>query len=553
MQSTTETSISDGAAPAQRRRLFPAVLLSAVLATLAYPPADLGWLAWIALAPLFYVLPMARRTRHAFALGYLFGFLHWGWTVTWIGATVVNWAHTPLGWIAWFLLTAIKAGWFGLFGGVAWWIGRRTEGHARAVALAAAWTIIEWLRAQGSLAMPWSLLGYTQYRFPLLIQVADLAGVFGVSFVLVLTNAAIAEGVGRWESPLPSEERAEKGEGQGVRVNRLYPITPLLLPLAVLAGVLIYGAFSLRRDYGGVPVRLTLMQPDLNSLRRDAATPQQELALFRTMTARAIQNPKSSQESRRADAGSTHAVIQNLVVWPESAAPTGAINVPEEREAFAEMARMSGAWHMVGTGYEDLQRRPHNSAALFAPDGSLAGRYDKRWLVPYGEWMPGRSWMPFSDVFHYIEQDNVAGHSDAPLAAGPARLCVLICYESVFPVLTRASVAQGANLLVSITNDSWAGRSAQPQQHIAMAVLRAVETRRWLAAAALTGITALIGPDGSMTAAPPYREEMLIGVARLRNGLTPYVRFGDWLVGACALVLSAFLWRGREGIARRRR
>src|SRR5438105_7617607 len=168
--------------------------------TAAFPPLDLGFLAWVGLAPLFHALPRARRTRHAFGLGYLFGWAHWGLTITWIGTTVVNWSHTPLGWAAWIILTGVKSLWFGLFGALAWWIARRSAGTARMVGLAAAWTLVEWFRGQGSLAMPWSLAGYTQYRSLPLIQIADVTGMYGITFALALMGAGVAAVLGRGDT-----------------------------------------------------------------------------------------------------------------------------------------------------------------------------------------------------------------------------------------------------------------------------------------------------------------------------------------------------------------
>jgi apolipoprotein N-acyltransferase len=177
-------------------------------------------------------------------------------------------------------------------------------------------------------------------------------------------------------------------------------------------------------------------------------------------------------------------------------------------------------------------------------DGRLADRYDKNWLVPMGEFVVMRPLLqPFDPIFHF-PPDTMAGVKDRVMAAGRGRLCVLICYESVFPILSRTRSRLGANLLVGITNDSWAGESAELQQHIAMAAFRAVENRRWLASAATTGITGLIGPTGRIEALPPYREDVMVGTVRLRSEVTLYARFGDWLVALCALLVGAVLFGG---------
>jgi len=521
--------------------------------TLAFPPVDAGFLAWVGLAPLFCALPQARRARSAFGLGYLFGFAHWGAITYWIGTTVVNWAHTPLGWLAWFGLTAILSGWYGLFGLLAWQVGRSSHPRTQRrkdsplirtdqtdfdppdphnlrrknynlpgiIGLASAWTLVEWLRGLSSVAMPWALIGYTQYRYLPLIQVADLGGVYVLSFALALINAALAAGVQDSKRPvIPSS---------------LHPFIPSLVCIVLL---LAYGAFCLQRDYAGPSMTLALMQTNSRSERSErpltgeewAERVREELARIRELAARLAIESRLAQPPL-------------LVVWPESAAPGDALNDPPLRGLFADLARSSGAYHLVGTGYEDAQGRPYNSAALFGPDGSLVDRYDKIWLVPYGEWIPLRDLMePLQGVFHFLEEDLVSGTQEGPLIAGPIRMSVLICYESVAAAIPRRRAALGANLLVSITNDSWAGESAELQQHIAMAVLRAVETRRYLASSTTTGITGLIDPRGAMEALPPYKEAFMIGEARLLDGQTLYARWGDWFVALCALGLATALW-----------
>ena len=471
--------------------------------TAAFPPLDLGFLAWFGLAPLLYALVSAHRPRRAFALGYLFGYLHWGLTITWIGTTVVAWSGTPFGWIAWIILVAAKSLWFGLFGFLAWWIHRRSEGIWRILALAAGWTLIEWLRGQSALAMPWSLAGYSQYRYLPLIQIADLSGVYIVSFAIVLVNAAI------------------QNLNRNLNPNRFFAILRgMAVPALFLAAILTYGGIRLNQDFEGKPIRLALMQPNERSSRYADAAEAEPLKKYRRM-ARVVDRPA-------------------VIVWPESAAEQ-AVDDPESRRTFGEIARETGAYQVVGTGYADKTGASHNSAALFTPDGELAARYDKHWLVPFGEWVPLRAYLPFGDTFGLPPRDVVPGSSDSLIAAGDAKMSVLICYESVFPILSRVRAAKGANLLVSITNDSWAGESAELQQHFAMTAFRAVETRRYVASSATTGITALIDPAGRTVRVPPYREQVLETRARLCSSLSPYVRWGDWLIVICGILVTGAL------------
>jgi apolipoprotein N-acyltransferase len=491
--------------------------------TAAFPPLDWGWLAWVGLVPLCWALPQARRPRHAFALGYLFGITHWGATVTWIGTTVVAWTHSPIGWAAWVILTLIKSLWFALFGVLAWWIARRTEGSEstrlllRPLAVAAAWTLVEWFRGQSSVAMPWSLSGYTQYRYLPVIQAVDLAGVYIVTFALAWTGAALAESA-----------RRETG------IGRLL-IRPLVPPLLLIGFMLAYGFATYGGHGGGEPFRLALMQPNMASRRGDPYRLFQDLEKYGRMMAKVPAN------------------AVDLVVWPESTV-SEFVAEPESMSAFAALARQSGAPQLLGSSYVDPDTRVYNSAMLVGSDGRLADRYDKNWLVPMGEFVVMRPLLqPFDSIFHF-PPDTVPGSQDRVMTAGRAKLCVLICYETVFPIVSRTRARAGANLLVTITNDSWAGESPELQQHIAMAAFRAVETRRWLASAATTGITGLIEPNGRIHAADPYQEDVFIGTARLKDDVTIYARLGDWLVGLCGIVVAGVLFGGAqrrraEGIA----
>jgi apolipoprotein N-acyltransferase len=514
---------ADSAPPARRPRRFLGVLWSAALMTLAFPPVDWGWLAWVGLAPLFWALPRARRPHHAFALGYLFGIVHWGATITWIGTTVAAWTHSPVGWVAWILLTLIKSLWFALFGVLAWWIGLRMDRNQRArlflrpAAIAAAWTLVEWLRGQSSVAMPWSLSGYTQYRYLPLIQAADIAGLYIVTFALAWTSAAIVEVLVSMGKRLNGS--TDLAVTSAVRV--------LALPLLLVAAMLAYGAWAVRRPYEGDSYRVAVMQPNVASKRGDPYRLEEDLARYRRM------------------AGRVPAGAVDLMVWPESTV-SEFVKEPESVQAFGELARETGAFQLLGSSFVDPEGRVYNSAMRIGQDGRLADRYDKNWLVPMGEYVVMRPLLQhFDSVFHF-PPDTIAGRQDRVMSAGRAKLCVLICYESVFPIVSRTRSRLGANLLVGITNDSWAGESSELQQHIAMVAFRAVENRRWLASAATTGITGLIEPTGQIHAVPPYREDMMVGTVRLRDEVTIYARFGDWLVALCGLMVGAVLFGGKR-------
>lgn len=478
-------------------------ILSAVGMTLAFPSPDLEPLAWVALVPFIIALHRCGRFRCALGAGYLFGVIHWGCTTSWIGDTVVRWAGGSIGWLAWVGLTLIEAWWYALFAVLAWLMLRRKADFLQPLGIAALWVTVEWLRGLGDLSMPWALLGYTQFRFLPLIQIANLLGVYGVSFLIVHFNVSLACWV----------HRCESGGGEEYRKR-----ARMLLPSVVLIAIaLLYGWVQLDRRVSGERMTVAVMQPNIHSERHWVPNPPRDLALFQRMMDGMVQNPIWVKATDR------------LVIWPESIAPGDAINDEYLRSYYKDLSYQDKTWQVVGTEYEDDQGRPYNSAAVFSPEGKLAARYDKNWLVPFGEWIPWRRELePFSGVFRFFSVDDVAGHDNAPVAANPAKLCILICYETAFPSIARARVALGANLLVSITNDSWAGHSKVQWQHAAMGVFRAVETGKWFAASSTTGVTFIVDPRGRVESLPRYEVGWLVRDVTLPLGETPYVRWGGW-------------------------
>lgn len=480
-----------------------AALASAALLWASFPPLDLGWLAWVALVPLLAALDGCARARQAFALAYLFGVAHYMAVIPWIGATVALWSGSPAGWVTWPLLSAIKGLWYGAAGAGLWLILRRRRDWAAIGAAAALYTLMEWARTQGSVAMPWASLGATQYRALPVVQVAAVTGGIGVAFLLAATNLGLHAAI-RARCP-----------------------RPLALPGLLVSAALCYGAMALLRPPAGPPVRICVMQPNIASARELVRDPAADFRLMRRMADDAARE--------RPD----------LVVWPESGSPGEALNDRAIGDGLAGMARRLGAPMLIGTNYSDADGGDRNSAVLFHPDGSPPERYDKQSLVPFGEWIPARRLLqPFAGTFQFYERDVVAGKPQPPLDRRGRKVGVLICFESVFPLLARERAAMGAETLALLTNDGWAGPSAAPAQHLAMTVMRAVETRRPVAAAALTGVSAVIQPTGAYEALPPDRVGTLTADAATGGGITPYVRFGDWFAALCALLVAAYgLWR----------
>jgi apolipoprotein N-acyltransferase len=526
-------SIITEAAPspqARPKKAFPKglsglrlALLAGLLLFLSHPPFTLWPLAWVALVPLIVSVNRAGRWRQAMWRGYLFGWAFLGPTWYWTGLTIVGWTHSPIGWLAWFVLTLILASYYGLWGAVTWWVSRRLTGHWRIVAPAALWVVMEWLRTVGATTMPWAQVSYTQYHFLPILQIAEWTGAYGVSFLILLLNAALAY---HWMN------REEPGSRR-----------PVLRVAALVAVVCLCGALRLAMPDTGRSLVVAAMQGNFKS--NDARESRdQEFLTFKALTREALATSPSPA----------------LYVWGEASSPGDALTDYTAFNFLATLARQNHAPVLVGSRLEEVRytrgRRAtieSNASVFFPADTGSPLRYNKQQLVPFGEFIPLRSVIPsaLNDTFEIPLNDVTPGNETTVFRfhdpqAGEVALGPFICYESMYPLYARAMARQGANLLVTQSNDDWFQSEAAMEQHVAAVVLRAVETRREVVRSTTTGVTCFIDTRGAITArAPLDSKAVLKQTVHLRDGLTLYVRIGDWLVLACALLIAIALWQKR--------
>jgi apolipoprotein N-acyltransferase len=364
------------------------------------------------------------------------------------------------------------------------------------------------------------MLGYSQQSLLPLIQSADLLGPYGLSYLLVLSNVTLALMV-RWCAR---------------RTTTPFPRLALILTLSLVIGNFAYGQFRLQQqpDRREVSLQTVLAQGNIDqSLKWDPAYQWGTIDIYKRLSLQPQDQPAQ------------------LIIWPESAVPfffqeTGILS-----DQVRQVAARRGAWLLFGSpAFEDVNRRRHylNSAFLLSPSGQDLGRSDKVHLVPFGEYVPLKSFFPFIDKLVVGIGDFSPG-TISPLPMNGHKIGVLVCFEGIFPELAREYVRRGSDLLVNITNDAWFGKSSAPYQHLAMVRFRAVENRIWLARAANTGISAKIAPSGRITAQSPLFERMaLSGTVGLGSQPTLYNRFGDvfpTLCGVISLVWLFLAWRRR--------
>ncbi len=502
--------------PAAGRGLRLAILSGLLLAA-AHPAIGLWPLAWVALVPLLISLERARSLRQAAWRGYCFGWAFLGPTWYWTGLTIVAWTHSQIGWFAWFGLTMILALFYGLFGGAAWWIGRRTSGNGRLLAVAAAWVIVEWARTLGALTMPWAQLSYSQATVLPIIQVAELTGAYGISFLMLIVNGAAAT---RWTGPREGDRRESWLAGTLVLMTLLYGMARLAAPET------------------GRELPVAAMQDNfgVGDMRGSA------FSAFRTF------DELTAQASSRA-------VQPRLYIWAESSAPRDAIHDSLTREHLAGLAEAVHAPIVVGARVEDRRAGTESNASiLFAPGDRHIGRYNKRQLVPFGEFIPFRQQLPsfLDETFGFPKSDVAPGSGPTLLPfqdpqVGPVNLGPFICYESMYPGYAREMTDEGADLLITQSNDDWFQSLAAMEQHLDAVRLRAVENRRSVVRSTTTGITCVIDSRGRVVERAQIKTAGFVAaIVRLPTGRTLYTRCGDWFVLLCALGLARLWIRDRQ-------
>jgi apolipoprotein N-acyltransferase len=521
-------------APEGRQVLRPlAALVSGALLAAAFPALDLGLLALVALVPLL-LATETIRPRTAAALGYLCGLTFFGLHLLWI-AQFLSWTGA-VAWLAWGALSAVEAAFFAAFFALV--PATRPLGAWRLLVLPACWAVLELVRAYHPLGgFPWGLLATSQHDAGWLLPLARMVGGFGLAAVIVAVNLAVA----RWLRALWTARREGSGEPRGGAPVRWPALVGLPLLVAGLLGARL--AVPAAPAPSGAPLDIVVVQAGLRGGHG--------LAQGQT-TEQVFANHVRRTEALAGAPGGP----PDLVVWGEGAADADPLTNPDRLAAVTRAARAAGAPILLGATTRLDDTHLATEGLLFTPQGRLADRYQKRRLVPFGEFVPfgsvlGRLIPATRDGVPY---DKVPGHRLEPLLIDGVPVGPLVCWESAYPADARQLTREGARLLLVMTNNASFGTGAGPRQHLAAGQLRAVETGRTIVQAAVTGISAVIEPSGQTRDETGLYQETVIRVrADQRDGATVYVRFGRLieagLVGVAVggLLLAFLLWRRRLG------
>lgn len=499
---------------------YAAALLSGFALALAFPKPGFDLLAWVAFVPLLFAI-RGQRTARTFVLAWLQGLVGFTIELGWVLSAMRGIGGAGL--LHAYLFLALAAAFLAIYGATALTVAIRVSRRFALpllLTVPAAWVAMEWVRTYWPLGFPCDLVGDAAApRLPV-IQIAEFTGVYGVSALILFFNCALYEALGPGRTA-----RRRIGVAVGLA--------------ATMALVLAFGVIRMRQIARQRPdgtLRVGMIQGDIPQyLKWDPAYLAPSFKVY-------TQGSEAALRQR-----------PDLIIWPETAAPflfqptefypAGMQTQRAYRRRLLQLAQTLHTPILFGAPSlrfaRDLTFR--NRVYLVRADGQIGGYYDKLRLAPVAEYVPLR---PVLGHFIHRWVQTVGGLDVAPgdrqtiFEVDGVRLAVLICYESLFPDLSREAAAAGANVLVNLSNDASFGRSAEPYQVLAMSVFRAIENRVPIVRLANSGISALITPTGRVTAATPlFVQTTEVEDVPWRRGRTVYTVVGDLFAELC-LVLS---------------
>ncbi|MEP6777065.1 MAG: apolipoprotein N-acyltransferase [Chthoniobacterales bacterium] len=522
-----------------------AAICTGILCAGCFAPFNHAWFCWIALTPLLAAIWFSgentrRRGLRDFFLGYVAG-LPFFWIVFfWLRTVTVP---------GWFLVAPYMALYFAFWSwfcgvlrpslrkerlaepGTRWteappnesplsrspWL-RSTNNLRLAFLLAAIWVTQETLRSVVFSGWGWNTLGSALHAHWPLIQIVEFTGVAGLSFLVAFSNVIILSSIRRF-----------------ILETRVRPVRAhfdLTLTMAAIVGVIGYGVHALQIQRSTKPLRVALVQANI---------PREE------KFSREYAHKIFDQFARLSGPSVQTNPPVDLLVWPESSMPGPVLEDEESYRFVMDFSASAKTDLLLGTIEVD-EKEAYNAALLVSDGGKTTQLYKKVHLVPFGEYVPGRHFIPFISevVGNQVPSDFAFGkeHTVFQMTKQGARVAPLICFEDTIGELTRQFVLGGADLLVNVTNDGWFQRSAGSRQHLANAVFRCVETRRPMVRAANTGITCFINEFGRITqtlvdeTGSQFTDGVLsgeVGISTERE-LTFYTRYGELFAYCCAAI-----------------
>lgn len=502
-------------------------LLSAALLLVAMPGSgDLWYLVFFGLVPLLFAI-RKLPLKQVFLTALVCGLAHYFFQMYWIINVLKQYGglHIVVATAALFFLALYMSLYLILFAAGSYRLLQSENCFNVIWGLPILWVGLDWLRSWLFTGLPWMDLGYALASVPQLIQLADITGHYGVTFIVLLINVLVYHLLVKVTEPINK---------RGYELKFVAHILPVF---ALIAAVGFYSSMRWKSTAqqlavaDGESIEVGIVQGNIDqSLKWDASLQRQSVDKYLLLTKHLFDD--NSPE---------------IIVWPETALPfyptrSGYTDILKAAAEYYDTSIITGApWFKV----IDLDKKEidyFNSSLLLTPSGEFAGSYFKSHLVPFGEYVPFKQFFPFMAPLVEAAGDFTAGNVENPLTYKNAKAGVLICFESIFPEIARKWSIEGANYLVNLTNDAWYGKSSAPHHSLAMTIFRAVETRKNLVRSANTGISGIINPLGQMVKRSPLFEPWAAaGKIKLFESQTFFVRFG-YLFGPFCFLMSLGLF-----------
>jgi apolipoprotein N-acyltransferase len=519
--------------------------LSGLMLTASFAPIALDWIAWVSLIPLLISLEN-KSLSDAFKIGLLVGLFHYLTLIYWIINVLSRYGNlNPIVSLAALLLLSFYLSLYLAFFALAVAIFKKNR--LSSLWGASTWVALEYARSYIITGFPWCLLGYSQYSRLPLIQISDVAGVYSISFVIVLVNCALYNAASlTFKKKISANTSDYKPEATWHDHNNLnrkrkthngftlrrFGIETLFTFL--LVGCIITYGYSRLKEKGnssskGRELRVVIVQGNIDqSLKWNSDFQEETVSIYKNL----------SLES--AD------FKPHLIIWPETALPYFFQDPSHLSDEVFEVATITNANILFGSpAYENKNKSIfyYNRAYMISKKG-VVDYYDKVHLVPFGEYVPLKKYIPFVHRLVPAAGDFSTGKKVKLINAPGLKIGALICFETIFPDISRKFATQGADTLVNLTNDAWFGHTSAPYQHLSMAVLRCVENGLPMVRAANTGISAFICANGKIVnTSKLFSRENLQTKIKLTQNKTFYSQLGD--IFAILLTITTgikFLW-----------
>jgi len=507
---------------AKFNRFYGPAFLTGLLLYLSFPKIDLYLFAWFALTPLLVFLYDLRK-KEAFKAGFLVGVVYFFGTTYWIYHALHHYGSIPI--VPSLFLVLVLSLYMSLYPALFSYfyssLIRKTDFPALFIA-PVLWTTLEFVRSYALTGFPWSSLGYSQYKFLPAIQIADITGIYGVSFLIVAINGALADIF------LLKRRKLDKP---------LYSLVPTAVGfislLVILVATFSYGFYRLYSERAGVQIRAAVVQGNIEQDKKwEPAFQNEVIAAYKELSmAAADEKP-------------------DIIIWPETAVPFVFKKDTERTDDILSFQKELNSYLLFGSilvnEKSDIKEKTNeltytNSAVLLDKNGNISYTYDKIRLVPFGEYVPLRRLLFFIDRLAFGVGDYIPGKSFDIAETTFGNFSAPICYEIIFPGLVRRFYLRGGDFIVTITNDAWFGNTSGPYQHFNKAVFRAVENRKPVIRAANTGFSGFIDSNGRIIAKTAlFDRTFMVKDIYTDKTRSVYTKYGDifsFLCIVCSLLL----------------